>query len=83
MTEEIVKLPPSAKLVLKVLTMLGQAEFEVLQAETMLPTRTLREAIRILRERDLVSVKPCIQDLRKKIYCIKLNPYNQYYEREI
>ncbi|BCU66877.1 MarR family transcriptional regulator [Sulfolobales archaeon HS-7] len=66
-------LPPSVKLVLKVLEEMGEAKFSELMYETKLPQRTLREAIKILRERDMIEIRPCLEDMRKRIYCIKLN----------
>jgi predicted transcriptional regulator len=54
----IEELPPSAKLVLKVLENKRIVKFSELQRETNLPTRTLRYAIRVLKERGII--KTCL-----------------------
>lgn len=65
-------LPPSAKLVLRVLEELGEACFEELLDETQLPRRTLYSALKELRRVGLVEVKPCLRDARRKFYCYSL-----------
>ncbi|MEM3352388.1 MAG: winged helix-turn-helix transcriptional regulator, partial [Saccharolobus sp.] len=52
------KLPPSAKLVLKILLEKKIIRFKDLQEQTKLPTRTLRYALRILREKGLIKTLP-------------------------
>ncbi|MCI2414009.1 MAG: hypothetical protein MPF33_01960 [Candidatus Aramenus sp.] len=64
------ELPCSAKLVYKVLEYKGSATFKEIKEETCLPERTIREAIRILREKGLVSARICLQDTRSKVYTI-------------
>ncbi|BBL46965.1 hypothetical protein [Metallosphaera sedula] len=63
-------LPCSAKLVYKVLEMKGKATFQELKTETYMPDRTLREALRILRDAELLSVEPCLGDTRSRIYSL-------------
>lgn len=68
--ERLVDLPPSAKLVAKVLEQdapLTQAE---LAEETLLPTRTVRYALERLERVDLVHSRPSLRDARKRVYAI-------------
>lgn len=64
------KLPPSAKLVLKVLIEKKIVRFKDLQEQTKLPTRTLRYALKILREKGLIKTLPCLDDARERMYSI-------------
>ncbi|MDT7862077.1 MAG: helix-turn-helix domain-containing protein [Saccharolobus sp.] len=64
------KLPPSAKLVLKVLIEKKVVRFKELQEQTKLPTRTLRYALKILREKGLIKTLPCLDDARERMYSI-------------
>ena len=64
------KLPPSAKLVLKILLEKKIIRFKDLQEQTKLPTRTLRYALRILREKGLIKTLPCLDDARERLYSI-------------
>ncbi|XDF45591.1 MarR family transcriptional regulator [Saccharolobus solfataricus] len=64
------KLPPSAKLVLKVILEKKVIRFKELQDQTKLPTRTLRYALRILREKGLIKTLPCLDDTRERIYSV-------------
>jgi len=68
------RLPPSPKFVLKVLGEVGEARFSELLKETQLPRRTLYSALRELKERGLVEVRPCLGDARKRFYCYSLKP---------
>ncbi|WP_227377697.1 MarR family transcriptional regulator [Haladaptatus halobius] len=68
--EVLSKLPPSAKLVAKVLEYnetLTQAQLEV---ETMLPPRTIRYALTRLEENDLVEFHFSFVDARKRCYSL-------------
>jgi len=64
------KLPPSAKLVLKVLIEKKVVRFKELQEQTKLPTRNLRYALKILREKGLIKTLPCLDDARERMYSI-------------
>lgn len=66
----IEELPPSAKLVLKVLENKRIVKFSELQRETNLPTRTLRYAIRVLKERGIIKTLPCLEDARQRFYLL-------------
>ncbi|MCG3109300.1 hypothetical protein L3N51_01590 [Metallosphaera sp. J1] len=67
---KIEDLPCSAKLVYKILELKGKATFQELKTETYMPERTLREALRILRDADLLSVEPCLGDTRSRVYSL-------------
>ncbi|MEM0122835.1 MAG: MarR family transcriptional regulator, partial [Saccharolobus sp.] len=43
-----------------------------LQEQTKLPTRTLRYALRILREKGLIKTLPCLDDARERMYSVVL-----------
>jgi len=68
--ERLRELPPSAKLVAKVLEMdapLSQAE---VAEESLLPDRTVRYALTRLEERGLVHSQYSLQDARKQVYTL-------------
>ena len=72
-TIEIVKsIPPSAKLLLRVLREKKILRFEELMEETMLSKRTLLYAIKALRELGMIETQICMNDARKRFYCVKL-----------
>ncbi|ADX83968.1 winged helix-turn-helix transcriptional regulator [Saccharolobus islandicus] len=64
------RLPPSAKLVLKVILEKKVIRFKELQEQTKLPTRTLRYALRVLREKGLIKTLPCLDDARERMYSL-------------
>ena len=68
--KKIEDLPCSAKLVFKVLKMKGRAKFQELKEETYMPDRTLREALKILRDESLLVVQPCLGDTRSRVYAL-------------
>ncbi|MGM0590871.1 MAG: MarR family transcriptional regulator [Halobacteriota archaeon] len=66
--ERLRELPPSAKLVAKVLesdTPLSQGQ---LAEESLLPDRTVRYALNRLEESDLVGSRYSFKDARKQVY---------------
>lgn len=63
-------LPPSAKLVVKVLEHDGQLTQEELAEETLLPPRTVRYALGRLREADVVESHFSFVDARKRQYSL-------------
>ncbi|MEF8825149.1 MAG: helix-turn-helix domain-containing protein [Halapricum sp.] len=66
--DRLKELPPSAKLVAKVLegnTPLSQGE---LAKESLLPDRTVRYALNRLDDADLVSSRYSFRDARKQVY---------------
>lgn len=70
LAEELLKMPPSAKLILKILEYEGPMSRRDLTKKTMLPDRTTRLALSILVERGLVKRKPLLRDARQKIYYV-------------
>ena len=69
--DAVEELPPSAKLVAKVLETnhaLSQGE---IAEETLLPDRTVRYALNRLQEVSLVGSRHSFQDARKQVYFIE------------
>jgi len=71
--ETIRELPPSAKLVAKVLEYDGTLTQTELAEETLLPPRTVRYALNRLEDRDLVDSRFSFADARKRIYALDLD----------
>ncbi|MFQ5986237.1 MAG: NAD(+)/NADH kinase [Thermoplasmata archaeon] len=67
-TEELMKMPPSAKLVLKAIEYEGPMTARDIAAKTLLPPRTVRHAVAILVENGLVARSPHLRDLRSDIF---------------
>lgn len=65
------ELPPSAKLVLKVLEYQGQLSQKEIIEETKLPPRTVRYALSLLMSEGLVSKRLSLRDSRQGIYQVK------------
>ncbi|WP_433633943.1 MarR family transcriptional regulator [Halomicrococcus sp. NG-SE-24] len=61
-------LPPSAKLVAKVLDVDAPLDQAQLAEETLLPDRTVRYALNQLQEVNLVSARVNLKDARKHVY---------------
>jgi DNA-binding MarR family transcriptional regulator len=70
--EPIEELPPSAKLVAKVLEYTGTLSQRELAEETMLPARTVRYAITRLEEVDAVETQFSFTDARKRLYTLSI-----------
>jgi DNA-binding MarR family transcriptional regulator len=68
----LMAIPPSGKLVLRVIRERKIARLQELRQETMLPQRTLLYAIKILRELGLIETQVCMNDARRRFYCVKL-----------
>jgi DNA-binding MarR family transcriptional regulator len=66
--ERLADLPPSAKLVYKVLETEGALTQSRLVEETLLARRTVRHAVTQLETADLVEVRVYVLDARKKLY---------------
>ncbi|MEM2275863.1 MAG: hypothetical protein QXN75_04555 [Thermoproteota archaeon] len=71
MSLDISSLPPSAKLILKVLEYEGPLTQKDIVKKTMLPTRTVRHALAILVGNSFVKKKPLIRDSRQDLYYIE------------
>ena len=65
-------LPPSAKLVAKVLEYNGTLTQSQLSEETLLPARTVRYALNRLDEEDAVDSRFSFADARKRIYTLSV-----------
>ena len=63
-------LPPSAKLVAKVLEYEGDLTQGQLSEETLLPTRTVRYALDTLEEHGVVTSRISFVDARKRVYSL-------------
>ena len=68
--ERLRELPPSAKLVYKVLEYDGSLTQGEITDATLLPARTVRYALTRLEEADLVSSRFSFTDARKRIYSL-------------
>jgi DNA-binding MarR family transcriptional regulator len=66
--ERLRELPPSAKLVAKVLETEAPLSQGQLAEESLLPDRTVRYALNRLDEADLVDSRYSFQDARKQVY---------------
>ena len=64
------ELPPSAKLVSKVLEGDSPLSQGQLAEESLLPDRTVRYALNRLEESDLVDSRYSVQDARKQVYSL-------------
>lgn len=68
--EALRELPPSAKLVAKVLAYRGTLTQSELAEETLLPSRTVRYALTRLDEAGIVESRFSFTDARKRIYSL-------------
>ena len=68
--EALQELPPSAKLVAKVLEYNGTLTQSELADETLLPPRTVRYALSRLDEEGIVESRFSFSDARKRIYSL-------------
>jgi DNA-binding MarR family transcriptional regulator len=66
--ERLRPLPPSAKLVAKTLEYEGPLTQARLTEETLLPSRTVRDALGRLEDGDLVSSRLSLVDARQRVY---------------
>lgn len=68
--ERLRELPPSAKLVARVLAEDGPMGPGALAERSLLPKRTVRYALSCLDDADLVEDRPSLQDARKQEYML-------------
>ena len=68
LAEELFSMPPSSKLLLKILEYEGAMSQKELVKKTLLPDRTVRLAMTHLLEKGIVKKKISIRDSRQKIY---------------
>lgn len=71
--EAVRDLPPSAKLVAKVLEYEGGQTQQQLAEETLLPARTVRYGLTRLEEADVVESRFSFTDARKRIYTLQID----------
>ena len=64
------EMPPSAKLVAKTLAYEGQLTQAELTEETLLPGRTVRHALTLLEEEEIVTSQISFMDARQQIYAL-------------
>jgi DNA-binding MarR family transcriptional regulator len=69
--EHLRALPPSAKLVLKVLEYNDALTQSQLADETLLPSRTVRYALSRLEEVEVIESQFSFTDARKRLYSLK------------
>ena len=69
--ERLRELPPSAKLVAKVLETEAPLSQGQLAEESLLPDRTVRYALNRLEDEDLVDSRYSFQDARKQVYFLE------------
>lgn len=72
--EAVAELPPSAKLVAKVLEYDGPLTQSQLAEETLLPARTVRYALSRLEEIEVVDARFSFNDARKRVYTLAVEP---------
>ncbi|MEM0364273.1 MAG: MarR family transcriptional regulator [Candidatus Nitrosocaldus sp.] len=72
LAEDMLGMPPSAKLVLKTLEYEGPMSQRDLIARTMLPARTLRLALNHLIQKGYVRRRASLRDARQKIYELRI-----------
>ncbi len=70
--DAVADLPPSAKLVAKVLEYNDSLTQSQLAEETLLPPRTVRYALTRLEEVDVVGSRFSFSDARKRIYTLAI-----------
>lgn len=70
--ERTLEIPPSARLVLRVLREFKIADVKTLLRETGLSRRTLMYGIRRLKEMGQIDIQICLNDSRRRYYCIRV-----------
>ncbi|WIV67626.1 MarR family transcriptional regulator [Natrialbaceae archaeon AArc-T1-2] len=70
--EDVRELPPSAKLVAKVLEYNDTMTQQEIAEETLLPTRTVRYALNRLDEEHVVDSRFSFSDARKRLYSLDI-----------
>lgn len=72
LAEDMLKMPPSAKLILKTLEYEGALSQKDLASRTMLPERTVRLSLSHLIDGGYVKKKTSLRDARQRIYELKI-----------
>ncbi|EFW93472.1 hypothetical protein ZOD2009_03637 [Haladaptatus paucihalophilus DX253] len=66
--ERLIELPPSAKLVYRVLTEDAPMTQQQVRTDALLPARTTRDALMKLKDENLVEERLYLPDARKRLY---------------
>ncbi len=74
LAEELLKIPPSAKLVLKTLEYEGPLTQKDLVKKTLLPARTARLALTLLSALGLIKKQSLLRDTRQSLYAVEQLP---------
>ncbi len=72
--EDVRDLPPSAKLVAKVLEYNDTMTQQEIAEETLLPARTVRYALNRLDDQNVVESRFSFSDARKRLYSLSIEP---------
>lgn len=64
-------LPPSAKVVYETLDLNGSLNQVALSEESRLAPRTIRDAVRRLEDRNLITSRTCLTDARMRVYSLQ------------
>jgi NAD+ kinase len=70
LADELINIPPSARLILTTLEYEGDLTQNELTKKTMLPDRTTRQALSILLEKGIIKRRSSLRDVRQKIYYV-------------
>ncbi len=70
------EMPTSARLVFMVLKQLRIADFRTIEMESGLSKRSVLYAVKRLREMGLIDIQICLNDTRKRFYCIRIKEGN-------
>ncbi|MFP4217740.1 MAG: helix-turn-helix domain-containing protein [Salinarchaeum sp.] len=74
--ERLRELPPSAKLVAKVLEIDAPLSQGQLAEETLLPDRTVRYALNRLEDTDIIDSRYSFRDARKRVYFLRVSEFS-------
>lgn len=74
--ERLRELPPSAKLVAKVLEIDAPLSQGQLAEETLLPDRTVRYALNRLEDTDIIDSRYSFRDARKRVYFLQVSEFS-------
>ena len=69
-SEKIAKMPPSSKLIYKILSQQGELTQKEIISESFLPARTVRHALELMLREKLIVKKPYLNDARQMVYSL-------------
>lgn len=72
--DRLYDLPPSSKLIARVLAEVGPLPKGDIAERTLLPTRTVQYGLTSLEDADLVASRPSLKDARKQVYVLQTVP---------